>query len=218
MHIIVTGATGMAGAEVLRQAVADPEITSITAIVRSEAVIIHPKIKTIFHKNFLDYSGLEQVFRENDACIWCLGISQTQVSKEKYHEITYDYTIAAADAMLQANPHITFLFLSGAGADTTETSRTLFAKVKGKTENALMKKDFKKLFFARPAGIRPVHRNKKTPLVNQVMIPLFPIFEFLTPAYIINSAQLARAMLFIVKHETGRKTYTNTELKKIGNA
>ena len=143
MKIIVTGATGLVGAEVLRQAILDETIEEITAIVRRPLTLQHPKIKTIIHQNFLDYSTLSDVFKQHDAFLWCLGISQSQVSKEEYQTITYEYTIEAAKTVLNVNPEMTFLFLSGMGADSTEKSKTLFAQVKGKTENGLLKMSFK---------------------------------------------------------------------------
>jgi putative NADH-flavin reductase len=143
MKLIITGATGMAGSEALRQAIADDEIESITIIVRRVIDITHPKLKTILHQNFLDYSLLENEFKNNDAIIWCLGISQNVVSKNEYIKITYDYAIAFARNILHANPEISFLFLSGRGADNTEKTKLLFGKIKGRTENALMKMPFK---------------------------------------------------------------------------
>jgi len=215
MKIIVTGATGLVGAEVLRQAILDKEIKEITAIVRKPLEIEDPKIKTIIHQNFLDYSNLSEVFKNHDACLWCLGISQTQVSKEQYHVITYDYTIEAAKAALAVKPGITFIFLSGMGADTTEKSNTLFARVKGQAENTLLKMSFESLFIVRPGGIKPIHKNKNTALTNKIMIPFFPIFELLTPAMVITSVQLAKAMLHVAKNGSDMQTLHNMDLKNI---
>lgn len=215
MKIIVTGATGLVGAEVLRQAILDNEIESVTAIVRKPLDIQHPKITTIIHQNFLDYSNLSDVFKNNDACLWCLGISQSQVSQEQYEIITYDYVIEAAKEILKANSAVTFLFLSGMGADSSEKSKTIFARVKGKTENALLKMSFKKLFIVRPGGIKPIHKNPNTALSNKIMIPFFPILEWLYPAMVITSVQLAKAMLHIAKNGSEKKLMENIFLKDI---
>src|SRR5690242_13416322 len=115
MRLIITGATGMVGSEVLRQAITDNEIESITIIVRRPTDITHPKLKTILHQNFLDYSSLENEFKTNDALIWCLGISQNVVGKDEYIKITYDFAVAAAKAVVQSNNKLRFLFLSGRG-------------------------------------------------------------------------------------------------------
>ncbi|MCX6352603.1 MAG: NAD-dependent epimerase/dehydratase family protein [Bacteroidetes bacterium] len=216
MKIIVTGATGLVGAEVIRQAILDAEIEEITAIARKPLFIQHPKLKTIIHKNYMDYTGLEEVFKKNDACLWCLGISQTQVSKEEYIKITYDYTIAAAEAMTKAKPEMIFMFLSGEGADLTETSKTIFARIKGKAENQLMRMPISKLYIARPAGIRPVNKNPNTAFTNKLMIPFFPFLEMIVPQFVIKSTVLAKAMLHIVKHGSANQMSDNVELKRIG--
>lgn len=123
MNLLITGATGMVGAEVVRQAILDDDVSQVTCLVRREGSLQHPKVKYIVHKDFLDYSGLTDLLKEQDACIWALGVSQTQVGKEEYHQVTFDYTIAAAKAMLDAKPSIQFLFVSGEGSDTTEKAR-----------------------------------------------------------------------------------------------
>jgi uncharacterized protein YbjT (DUF2867 family) len=139
MNILVTGATGLVGAEVIRQAITDDSINNVTALARRDLPLQHSKLRTIIHKEFMNYSAVQSMLGSFDACLWCLGVSQLQVSKEEYHLITYDYALAAAKAMQQANPNMVFLFVSGEGADTTEQSKTLFARVKGKTENALQR-------------------------------------------------------------------------------
>ncbi len=214
MKIILTGATGMVGSEVLKQAIADPGITHITNIVRNKPEAEDPKVTTVIHKNFLDYSGLEDVFRNNEACIWCLGISQSLVTKEQYHVITYDYALAAAKAMLNTNPAISFLFLSGSGADPKEKSRTLFARVKGKTENALLKLRFKKLYIARPAGIKPRRVKQTAPWYEKLFFRLYPFLKIVLPSMVITSEELAKAMLHIVKSKGDKIIYESGELKK----
>jgi uncharacterized protein YbjT (DUF2867 family) len=215
MNLLVTGATGLVGAEVVRQAIIDDDISQVTCPVRREGTIQHPKLKYIVHNNFLDYSSMVDLFRQQDACIWALGVSQTQVSKEKYHEITHDYAVAAAKALVIANPEITFLFVSGDGADPTETSKTLFARVKGKTENALLRMNIKKLIIARPGAIRPVHRNKNAPFVYKLILPLFPIMQMLTPSKVINSVKLALALLFLLKKNMTKQILENPDLQAL---
>lgn len=215
VKILVTGATGMVGSEVVGQAIADPKIEQITALLRRPLKVEHPKPKTVLHQNFLDYSGLEHIFREVGACLWCLGIAQSLVSKEEYHKITYDYAVAGAQAMLAANPEITFLFLSGLGADSTEKSRVLFARVKGMTENALRAMPFKKLHIARPGGIKPTHPKEHTPLAERLWLPFYPLFNWLRPDYFITSEELAKGMIRVVKRGSDNVIVGNGELKKV---
>jgi uncharacterized protein YbjT (DUF2867 family) len=210
--IIVTGATGTAGSSVIWQAIADKDIDKITALVRRPLSINHPKLQVIIQKDFLDYSTLTDLFKQSDACIWCLGISQALVSKEEYIKLTYDYTIAAAEAMIKAHPHIFFVFLSGMGADSTEKSSTLFARVKGKTENALQKMPFSKLFIARPGGILPSHPRDNYHFQEKMAIVLVKSMAFILPKLVITSAQLANAMLIMIKYGSDKVIHENKDL------
>jgi nucleoside-diphosphate-sugar epimerase len=213
MKIIVTGATGMAGSEVIRQAIIDEGIQHIVCLVRRPVEIVHPKITTVIHNDFLNYDAVKDYFKDYDACIWCLGISQLQVSKQQYSIITYDYTVAAAKAMLAVNPGIHFIFLSGNKADRTEKSSVLFARLKGKTENALLKLGFKKLTIARPDAIWPKHKNKNAPLAYKLAFPFFPLVEKFAPSKIIGSVKLAKALLYLAKNPGEKNTYENLELR-----
>ena len=216
MKVLITGATGMAGSEVVRQAINDDAITSIIALVRRPLEITHPKITTVIHDDYSLYDDVKDHFRNSDACIWCLGISQLQVSKEQYAVITYDYTIAAAKAMLAVNPSIHFVFLSGNGADRSEKSKVLFARIKGKTENALLRSGLKKVTIARPDAIWPKHRNKRAPFAYKLVTPLFPLIELLTPRKIIGSVPLAKALLHLAKNPGEKNTFENMELRLLG--
>ena len=217
MKIIVTGATGMAGAEVIRQAITDDTISEIIALVRRPLEINHPKITTVIHHDFLNYDAVKNYFIGCDTCIWCLGISQLQVSKEQYAVITYDYTIAAAKAMVAVNPAIHFIFLSGNGADRTEKSRVRFAKLKGKTENALLQSELKKITIARPDAIWPKHKNKNAPLAYKLAFPFYPLVEIFAPSKIIGAVQLAKALLYLAKNAGEKNIYENMELRMLGS-
>ena len=205
----------MAGSEVVRQAILNPSISEITLIARKPLQINHSKIKTVIHSDFLNYDALKNIFANHDACIWCLGISQAQVKEPEYIKITYDFTIAAAKSMLQHNPNITFLFLSGAGADSNEKSNTLFARIKGKAENELKRMGFKHLYIARPGGIRPMHKKENAAWFEKILIPLYPVFELLLPTKFIKSTELAIAMLNIVLKGSNLVIHENTDLQKL---
>jgi uncharacterized protein YbjT (DUF2867 family) len=213
--IIVTGATGLAGAEVVRQAILDEGVSEITALVRRPLSIQHPKLKIVLHDNYRDYSGLTALFQTHDACIWCLGISQTQVKQDEYIRITYDYVVTAAQAMLGANPAIAFVFLSGMGADSLEKSRTLFARIKGKAENNLKRLPFKKLYIARPGGIIPVHKKENPAFFERLVIPLFPVLNLIMPGSMIKSTDLAKAMIRLVKDGSDKVIHENLALKAL---
>jgi len=213
MKILLTGATGMVGSEVLRQALNDSEITHVTALVRSPLPVSHSKLTTIIHSNFQEYHTLSELFKNVDACIWCLGISQLKVKEEEYRVITYDFTLAGAQAMLYANPNINFVFLSGMGADNTGRSKRLFARVKGQTENALDSFPFKQLYFARPGGIKAVTKMPNRPFYEAIVDWFYPVFKTLTPSYVIDSKQLALALIKLAKEGYSERVIENTALK-----
>jgi len=215
MKLLITGATGMVGSELLRQAIIDDDVSSIITLTRKPLDIPHPKLKTIIHKDFLDYSALGSLFADCDVCAWCLGVSQLQVSKEEYNEITYDYTMAAAKAMLAVNPKISFVFVSGEGADQTGKARTLFGRVKGKAEKDLMELPFEKLIIVRPAGIQPITKNSRAPFLYKVFYSLYPLFKILTPSKVITSVELAKAILQAAKTKKGKIILDNKELKEL---
>lgn len=215
MKLLITGATGMVGSEVLNQALNDKDFTEILALVRTPLNISHPKLKTIIQKNFLEYHEISNELESADACIWCLGISQFKVQEDEYRVITYDYALAGAQAMLHANPNINFVFLSGMGADNTGESKTLFARVKGQTENALDTFPFKKLFFARPGGIKSVRKIEGRPFYEKLVGWFYPLFKTFAPKYFIDSEQLALALIAIAKKGYSKKIISNEDLLKI---
>ena len=215
MKIIIFGATGTAGSEVVRQAVADPEIEQVFVVVRQSVEIEHLKLTTIIHSNFLDYKELLPVFQEVDACIWCLGISQNKVSKEQYFAITYEYVMAAAKAILSVNPEIAFVFLSGQGADSSEKSRILFARVKGKTENALKSLPIKRLYILRPAGILPVVLPDNLTSGKKMEFDILKLTARLLPRFTITTVQLAQAMLILIRKRKDSVLLENQNIKAI---
>ncbi len=206
LKIIVTGPTGLVGSEVIRQALNDPNIIQITALARRPLNITHEKLTTIIHKDYLNYSNISDIFKAHNACVWCLGISQSQVSEEEYIKITYDYTITAAAAILQSNPKMIFMFVSGEGTQKGENSRFLFGRIKSRTEKSLQELPYQKLYIIRPAGIRPVTKNPNTAFANKMIIPFYPLVEFLFPRHVIKSTDLAVAMLKILKEYTSHFT------------
>jgi uncharacterized protein YbjT (DUF2867 family) len=216
MKIIVTGATGMAGSEVLRQAILDESIEEIIALTRRPLEIVHPKIKNVLHVDFLNYDSLADYFTTCQACIWCLGISQLQATKEQLAVITFDYTIAAAKAMFAANPNFKFIFLSGNGADRNEKSKIPFARLKGKTENTLLQIAPTQIIIARPDAIWPKHKHTNAPFAYKLAFPFYPLVEWLAPSKIIGSETLAKALLFLAKHKTTEITFENMELRRLG--
>ncbi len=128
-RIIITGASGLVGSETLRRALDHGQVTAVTALVRRPLQISHPKLKIVIHKDFLNYDLLGDLFANHDACIWCLGISQSRVSASEYFIITHDYALAAATAAFHFNPRMVFSFVSAMGADPAGRFPLRFARV-----------------------------------------------------------------------------------------
>ena len=216
MKILITGATGLIGAELVRQGIADTAVAELILLVRNEPEIQHPKITVVIHHDFFNYTGLEHYFSKATAIVWCLGISQTQVSRQQYENITFGYLDACTRFCLQVHPSVRFVFVSGDGADRTEKSRTLFKRIKGKAENALLGSGLKDIYIARPDAVRPKHKNKKAPLAYKLVYPLFPLVAKLAPNKVIWSDVLARALLHIVKNGYDLNTAENIDLRVLG--
>jgi uncharacterized protein YbjT (DUF2867 family) len=221
MKVILFGATGMVGQAVLRECLADAEVQSVLAIGRAATGQRHEKLRELVHADFTDFSAIEEQLSGYDACFFCLGVSAAGMSEQEYHRITYDFTMAAAQTLVKRSPGMTFIYVSGTGTDSSERGRAMWARVKGKTENALLQLPFKAAYMLRPAFIQPLHGiTSKTRLyrvVYAVMGPLYPLLKALVPRYIITTEQVARAMLHIGKHGAERRVLENHELKAIAD-
>ena len=135
MRIILFGATGMLGLGVLRECLADPDVTHVLSIGRRATDVQHVKLKQIVHDDFTDYSEIGEHLAGFDACFFCLGASSVGMSEERYRHITYDVTLAAAQALLASSQGLVFCYVSAAGTDISEQGRSMWARVRGKTEN-----------------------------------------------------------------------------------
>ncbi len=217
MKVIITGATGTAGSEVLRQALADREITEVLVLSRRQPDVADPKLKVAQLDNFLDYSTIAAQLAGYDACLWCLGISQSDVSKEEYVRITYDYALAAARAMSGIGENFRFCFLSGGGADSSEKSLVLFARIKGRTENALTSLARPKAWHFRPGYIHAINSPPKK-WFERLIEPLTPLFYRFLPSRIISTVELARAMLVVAKHGSPKTILENDDIRNISRA
>ena len=157
MKVILLGATGMVGQGVLRECLRDPEIAEVLAIGRSATGQQHAKLRETVREDLFDLSDLAATLPGYDACFFCLGVSSAGMKEEAYRRVTYDLTMAVARSLAQQNPGMTFLYLSGAGTDSSERGRSMWARVKGKTENDLLKLPFAAAYMLRPGYIQPMH-------------------------------------------------------------
>jgi len=203
MNVILFGATGMVGQGILRECLLDPGVHQILSIVRAPSGRHDPKLRELIHADFFDYSAIEPELTGFDACFFALGVSSAGMNEATYTHLTYDLTLAAATTLARLNPQMTFLYISGAGTDSTEHSRTMWAHVKGKTENDLLKLPFRAAYMFRPGVIQPLHGiRSKTTLYQTfytVLNPILPLLKSAFPQYITTTEQLGRAMLTVAK-------------------
>jgi hypothetical protein len=209
MKILLFGATGSVGSSVLEACLAASIVAEVRAISRRPLMHTNSKLRTYVHKNFLDYSTVQEAFRSIDACLFCLGVSATQVSNEDYRKITYSYTLAAAQMFKTLSPSAAFHYISGKGTDAQ--SRFLWARVKAQTEHdliALVSADCWRPAFidAKPSPTQP----KLYALFN----PLGRLFKPFLSLYV-HGHDLGRAMLQATLENLRGRVIENAEIRQI---
>ena len=201
MNLIIFGATGMVGQGVLRECLLDDDVNKVVAVGRSPLGTQNPKLKEVIHEDLFDLSAIEPELTGLDACAFCLGVSAVGMSEQDYRRITYDLTLSVANTLVRLNPGMTFIYVSG--ANTNSAGRMMWARVKGETENALIKLPFRSAYMFRPGYIQPLHGIRtKTAWYGAfyaVMGPIYPLLKMIAPKYLTTTEQLGRAMIIAVK-------------------
>jgi uncharacterized protein YbjT (DUF2867 family) len=219
MKVILFGATGMVGQGVLRECLLDPDIEGVLAVGRSPTGQRHAKLREIVHDNFLDYSAIESQLAGFDACFFCLGVSSVGMDEERYRHLTYDITMAAAKTLAKLNPGMVFTYVTGRGTDSTEQGRLMWARVKGKTENDLLKLPFKAAYMFRPAGIRPLHGvRSKTGWVQAIYVVTAPLLSLLnrtSPNYMTTTEQVGRAMIKVARDGFPKPVLESEDINRV---
>ena len=203
MKVLIFGATGMVGQAALRECLLDPGVEAVVTIGRSATGQSHQKLREIVHADLLDYSAIAGELTGFDACLFCLGIASAGMSEADYSRITYEIPVAAAQALVRLNPGMVFVHTSAAGTDSSEKGRVMWARVKGRTENALLRMPFKGVYIFRPAMIRPLHGiQSRTPvyrILYRVLGPLLAPLEKSFPRYVTSTDRIGKAMLTVVR-------------------
>jgi uncharacterized protein YbjT (DUF2867 family) len=194
---ILFGASGMVGEGVLHTILNDPNISSVLVIGRRPSGTVHEKMRELLHNNFFDLSNIESQLSGYTACYFCLGTTSLGKSEPEYYKTTYELTLHAAETLSRLNPDMTFCYVSGEGTDSTEKGRTAWARVKGKTENDLMKLPFKAVYNFRPGFIRPIKGMKNTLRFAKPLEYLFPILKTLLPSHGTTMENIGHAMVNI---------------------
>jgi len=191
---IITGATGMVGEGVLLECLNHPDVEQVLVINRRPGGVSHPKLREIIHTDFFNLAPIEPQLTGYDACFFCLGVSSVGMSGEEYRHITYDLTLNVAQLLARSNPEMTFCYVTGAGTDSSEQGRIAWARVKGATENALMRL-FKKSYMFRPAFMKATPGQKNVMSYYRFIAWLYPIGRALYPAGFCTLQEVGRAMI-----------------------
>jgi len=219
MKVILFGATGMVGQGVLRECLVDAGVERVLVVGRSPTGVQHAKLHEVLHDNFTDFSKIESQLRGYDACFFCLGVSSVGMEAERYRHLTYDVTMAAANTLVRLNPGMVFTYVTGRSTDSTEQGPVRWARVKGKTENDLLKLPFKAAYMFRPAGIQPLHGvRSKTAWVQAIYVVAAPLLSYLArsaPKYMTTSEQLGRAMIKVARDGYPKRILESADINAI---
>ena len=219
MKVIIFGATGMVGKGVLLECLDDPRIEDALLVSRHATDVVHRKVREIVHDNFFDFGAIQAAFTGADACFFCLGVSSVGMREADYYHLTYDLTLAAASAIAAVTGgRVTFCYVSGEGTDSTERGRRAWARIKGKTENALMRLPFKAAYMFRPGYIQPLRgirsKTRWYQAVYDVIGPLYPLLRRVAPRYVTTTVNVGRAMIEVAAAGYPKNILTTDDINR----
>jgi len=219
MNVLLFGATGMVGQGVLRECLLDPDVQVVQTVGRTASGVQHAKLREIVQEDFYKNSSVDADWSGFDACFFCLGVSSAGMKEADYERVTYGITLAAAEILSRLNPQMTFIYVSGAGTDSTEHGRSMWARVKGKTENALLRLPFQAAYMFRPGFIQPLHgvRSKTTAyrVLYAVSKPLTPLLRLAWPNFILSTEEIGRAMLVVAKRGAPKRILESRDIRAV---
>lgn len=195
ISVIITGTTGMVGEGVLHECLNISDVEKVLVVNRKPCGINHDKLQEIIHGDFFDLSGISEYLKGYNACFFCLGVSSINKKKDEYYRLTYSLTTNFAELVLKQNPDMTFCYVSGAGTDSSEKGKSMWARIKGKTENDLMKMNFNKVYNFRPGYLHPTKGLVYTHSYYKWIGFLYPLFRFAFPKYVSTLKELGIAMI-----------------------
>ena len=216
--IIITGATGMVGEGVLIECLAHPQVSAVLSVSRKPTGMLHPKLKEYIVADFLSLKEDDQNLKGYDACFFCAGVSSIGMKEAEYSRITYDTTIHFAKVCLQQNPQMTFIYVSGAGTDSSEKGRLMWARVKGKTENDLTKMPFKKVYNFRPGFMKLTPGQKNALKMYKYFAWLYPILKLVLPNGTSTLKQVGQAMINSLIIGGDKHILEVKDINKLGNS
>jgi uncharacterized protein YbjT (DUF2867 family) len=220
MKVAIYGASGMVGQGVLLECLDLEEISLVVVVGRSPCAIDHPKVEEILHGDFMDYGQIEDRLGGLDACFFCLGVSAAGMREEDYRHVTHDFAVRAGETLVRLNPEMIFCYISGAGTDSSESGRSMWARVKGMTENRLLEIPFKAAYMFRPGYIQPMKGvRSKTRLYQSlysVMAPLYPVWKTLFPNLVTTTEKVGLAMIRVVAEGFPKQVLETRDINRLG--
>jgi uncharacterized protein YbjT (DUF2867 family) len=209
----------MVGAGVLHECLRDDRVQEVLAILRSTSGRSHPRLRELIRTDFLDYSDARETLRGYDACFFCLGVTAVGKTEEEYRRLTFDITMAAARMMAGLNPGSTFCYVSGQGTDSSEKGRVMWARIKGKTENAILQLPLKG-YMLRPGYIQPLggirSKTRVYRLFYQLMAPVYPVLKRLTPNLVTTNETVGRAMISLAANGYEARILEVRDINRVG--
>jgi uncharacterized protein YbjT (DUF2867 family) len=218
IRAIVTGATGMVGEGVLYECLNSPHVESVLVINRKPTGYTHAKLREIIHSDFYNIASIANQLTEYNACYFCLGVSSVGMKEEEYSNKTYMLTLNFAKTLSEVNPNIVFCYVSGSGTDSTEKGSSMWARVKGKTENDLMKLPFKKVYAFRPGYMHPTKGLKNTLPAVKYFSWMYPIVKVLFPNFVSTLADLGRSMIGVTRKGYPKPILEVQDIKAVANS
>jgi uncharacterized protein YbjT (DUF2867 family) len=221
MNVLLFGATGMIGDGVLHECLRDGRVTSVLSVARSPLGHAHPKLRELQRADFFDFADIAPDLGAVDACFFCLGVSSAGMGEARYRELTYDITLAAARALSEARPGAAFCYVSGEGTDSSARGRTMWARVKGETENALLALPLRAYMF-RPGLVRARPGARSRTLLYRVgyavLAPLYPVLERLAPRHVTTSENIGRSMIAAATVGYRKRILENPDINELAGA
>ena len=219
MNVLLFGASGMVGQGVLRECLLDPGVASVVSIGRSATGVSHPKLREIVHADLTNYAPIESELSGFDACFFSLGISSAGLNEEQYSRITYDITLRAAETLARLNPAMTFVYVSGQGTDSSEHGRSMWARVKGRTENALLRLPFEAAFMFSPGIIVPRFGARSRTALYRIPYaltrPLLPLLLRAFPNHVLTTDEIGRAMIVVARHGASKPVLETADIRSL---
>jgi uncharacterized protein YbjT (DUF2867 family) len=218
MKVLMLGATGMVGQGVLRECLRDPDVETVTSVGRSHTGVQDARLREIQHTDLLDYSAIESSLTGFDACFFCLGVSSAGMKEADYERLTYGFTLSLAETLSRLHPDMTFIYVSGAGTDSSEKGRVMWARVKGKTENALLRLPLNAYMF-RPGLIQPMDgirsRTASYRILYTLFKPLLPILRSALPNQVLSTRDIGKAMLEVARKGYPKRILESSDIRAV---